>query len=101
MQEALHHVIAAPVDRPEALFDAAEILVHTNRNFPDAAELLRRYLSSKTSVEQAPAFKAHYLLGTVLEKQGDMQAATQEYRAALGLARSFSPAQEALNRINR
>jgi tetratricopeptide (TPR) repeat protein len=101
MQEALHHVIAAPVDRPEALFDAAEILVHTNRNFPDAAELLRRYLSSKTSVEQAPAFKAHYLLGTVLEKQGNMQAATQEYRAALGLARSFSPAQEALNRINR
>jgi tetratricopeptide (TPR) repeat protein len=101
MQEALHSVLAAPVDRLEALFDAAEILVHTNRNLPDAAELLRRYLSAKTSVEQAPAFKAHYLLGTVLEKQGDKQAATQEYRAALGLARDFSPAQEALNRINR
>jgi tetratricopeptide (TPR) repeat protein len=101
MQEALHSVLAAPVDRLEALFDAAEILVHTNRNLPDAAELLRRYLSAKTSVEQAPAFKAHYLLGTVLEKQGDKQAATQEYRAALGLARDFSPAQEALDRINR
>jgi tetratricopeptide (TPR) repeat protein len=101
MEEALHHVIAAPVDRPEALFDAAEILVHTNRNLPDAAELLRRYLSSKTSVEQAPAFKAHYLLGTVLEKQGDKQAATQEFRASLDLARDFSPAREALDRINR
>jgi tetratricopeptide (TPR) repeat protein len=101
MQAALHSVLAAPVDRLDALFDAAEILAHTNRNLPDAAELLRRYLSAKTSVEQAPAFKAHYLLGTVLEKQGDKQAATQEYRAALGLARDFSPAQEALDRINR
>jgi tetratricopeptide (TPR) repeat protein len=101
MQAALHSVLAASVDRLDALFDAAEILAHTNRNLPDAAELLRRYLSAKTSVEQAPAFKAHYLLGTVLEKQGDKQAATQEYRAALGLARDFSPAQEALDRINR
>jgi tetratricopeptide (TPR) repeat protein len=101
MQEALHHVLAAPMDRPEALFDAAEILVHTNQNLPDAAAFLRRYLSSETSVEQAPAFKAHYLLGTVLEKQGNKPAARQEYRAALSLARDFSPAQDALHRINR
>ncbi|MCU1295750.1 MAG: hypothetical protein JWO91_28 [Acidobacteriaceae bacterium] len=101
MQEALHHVLGAPVDCPEALFDAAEILVHTDRNLPEATELLQRYLSSKTSVEQAPAFKAHYLLGSVLEKQGNKQAAGQEYRAALDLAKDFSPAQEALNRINR
>jgi tetratricopeptide (TPR) repeat protein len=101
MQEALHHVLGGPVDRPEALFDAAEILVHTDRNLPEAAELLQRYLSTKTSVEQAPAFKAHYLLGSVLERQGDKQAAGNEYRAALDLAKDFSPAQEALNRINR
>jgi len=101
MQEALHHVLNAPVDRLEALFDAAEILVHANQNLPDAATLLRRYLASETSVEQAPAFKAHYLLGTVLEKQGDKPAARLEYRAALSLARDFSPAQDALHRINR
>jgi Tfp pilus assembly protein PilF len=63
--------------------------------------LLRRYVTSAFTVEQAPAFKAHYLLGTVLEKQGDNQAAAREYRAALALAKSFSAAQEALNRVNR
>ena len=52
-------------------------------------------------VEQAPAFKAHYLLGTVLEKQGDKPAAAREYRTALTLAKSFSAAQEALDRVNR
>jgi hypothetical protein len=41
------------------------------------------------------------LLGTVLEKQGDKQGAAQEYRTSLTLARSFSVAQEALNRVNR
>ncbi|HZR59229.1 MAG TPA: tetratricopeptide repeat protein [Terriglobales bacterium] len=100
MQEALHHVLAAPVDRPEALFDAAEILTNTGRNPSDATELLKRYLSSGDSVEQAPAFKAHYLLGTVLEKQGAKQAAAREYRVALELAKNYLPAQEALNRIN-
>src|ERR1700737_2681700 len=54
-----------------------------------------------SKVEEAPAFKAHYLLGTALEQQGDMQAAAQEYRAALSLARDFSRAQEALDRLNR
>ncbi len=56
-------------------------------------------LNSK--VEEAPAFKAHYLLGTALEKQGDKQGAAQEYRAALSLAKNFSRAQEALDRLNR
>jgi len=50
-------------------------------------------------VEEAPAFKAHYLLGTLLEKQGNKQAAAQEYRASLVLARNFGRAQEALNRL--
>jgi TolA-binding protein len=52
-------------------------------------------------VEEAPTFKAHYLLGTALEKQGDQQGAAEEYRAALSLAKEFSRAKEALNRLNR
>jgi hypothetical protein len=52
-------------------------------------------------VEAAPAFKAHYLLGTALEQQGDKSAAAQEYRASLSLARSFTLAQDALDRLNR
>jgi tetratricopeptide (TPR) repeat protein len=100
MDDALLHLASAPLDQPDALVDAAHLLLDTNRNLPEADQLLRRYVSA-SMVEQAPAFKAHYLLGTVLEKQGDKQAAAREYRAALTLAKSFSAAQEALDRVNR
>ncbi len=101
MEDAIHQLDSAPLDQPDALVDAAHLLLDTNRNLPEANQLLRRYVSSATTVEQAPVFKAHYLLGTVLEKQGDKRAAAEEYRAALTLARNFSAAQEALNRVNR
>ena len=101
MQQALAHVRGARLDRGDALVDAADILLHTGRNLPEAAELLRTYLNSDAKVEQAPAFKAHFLLGNTAEKMGDKQAAAAEYRSALGLAHDFRPAQEALQRVNR
>jgi hypothetical protein len=94
-------VRGATLDRPDALVDAAEILIHTQRNLPEAALLLRAYLNSSTKVEQAPAFKVHYLLGTADEKLGDRQGAATEYQAALDLAHEFQPAQQALQRMNR
>src|SRR5713226_922189 len=100
MEDALNHAVAAPPDRPEILMESAEILIRAGRNLPGAIQLLHRYLSNST-VELAPAFKAHYVLGTALEKQSDKQGAAQEYRAALALAKNFSRAQEALNRLNR
>jgi tetratricopeptide (TPR) repeat protein len=101
MENALNHASSAQMDQPEVLVDAAETLIRAGRNFPGAIELLRRYLGSSTTVEEAPAFKAHYLLGTLLEKQGDKQAAANEYRAALSMAKDFSQAQDALSRLNR
>jgi tetratricopeptide (TPR) repeat protein len=101
MEQALLHVRSAPLDRPDALVDAAEILLHAQRNLREVAQLLRAYLSSDSKVEQAPAFKAHYLLGSAVEKLGDKQAAAAEYRSALALAREFHPAQEALQRVSR
>jgi tetratricopeptide (TPR) repeat protein len=100
MEDAINHASAAEMNHPEVLVEAAETLIRAGRNFPGAAQLLQRYLSSST-VEAAPAFKAHYLLGTVLEKQGDRHDAAQEYRAALSMARDFSRAREALDRVNR
>jgi tetratricopeptide (TPR) repeat protein len=101
MVQALAHVRSAPVDRADALVDAAEILLHSQRSLPEAVELLRQYLKSNAKVEQAPAFKAHYLLGATIEKLGDRDAAAAEYRAALDLAREFQPAQQALQRVHR
>ena len=70
----------------------------TGKVNPFAIELLHRYLASGP-VEAAPAFKAHYLLGMLLEKQGDRAGAADEYRASLSLARNFGTAQQALNRV--
>ncbi len=101
MENAINRAVSAQLDRPEILMESGEILLRSGRNYPAAVKFLRRYLALNSKVEEAPAFKAHYLLGTALEKQGDKQAAAQEYRAALSLARGFSRAQEALDRLNR
>jgi tetratricopeptide (TPR) repeat protein len=101
MEDAIQHAVSAQVDRPEIIMESGEVLLRSGRNYPAAVQYLRRYLALNSKVEEAPAFKAHYLLGTALEKQGDKQGAAQEYRAALSLARNFSRAQQALDRLNR
>ena len=101
MEQALLHVRSAPLDRPDALVDAAEILIHSNRNLAEAVQLLHAYMNSNSAVEQAPAFKVHYLLGTASEKLGDKRQAVAEYQSALELAREFQPARQALDRVDR
>ncbi len=101
MEAAIVHATDPRLNRPDVLMDAAQVLISAGRNLPGAAELLRRYLKSPAPVVDAPVFKAHYLLGTVLERQGDQEGALQQYRAAVSLARSFSQAQNALHRLTR
>jgi tetratricopeptide (TPR) repeat protein len=100
MERSLRSMESRPLDRPAALMDGASILFRTNRDYPMAVRLVRRYLASAT-VEEWPAFKAHHLLGELLEKQGDRAAATEEYRTALAMAHNFRPAQEGLKRVSR
>jgi len=100
MEDTIGHIGATSTGQPEVMMEAAEMLIRAGRNTSAAADLLRRYLSSPT-VEAAPAFKAHYLLGTALQKQGDRQTAAQEYRASLSLAGTFSLARSALNKLNQ
>jgi tetratricopeptide (TPR) repeat protein len=98
MEPALRTMESRPLDRPESLMDGGSILLRTARNYALGIELVRKYLSGPT-VEEGPAFKAHYVLGQLLEKQGDRSAAAQEYRDALALAHNYTRAQEALKRI--
>jgi len=98
MEQGLRTMESRPLDRPESLMDGGSILLRTGRNYALGIELVREYLSGPT-VEEGPAFKAHYILGQLLEKQGDRSAAAQEYRAALALAHNYTRAQEALKRI--
>ena len=96
-EQAMRTLESRPVDRPDSLMDAASLLLRNGRDYPMAVRLLRRYLLSPA--EEGPAFKAHNFLGQILEKQGDRQAAVEEYRAALALAHEFTRAQENLKRV--
>jgi tetratricopeptide (TPR) repeat protein len=97
MEQALRSMESSPVDRSDSLMDAASLLLHTDRDRSLAIRLLHRYLASPA--EEGPAFKAHDLLGQLLEKQGDRRAAAEEYRAALALSRTFNRAREDLKRV--
>lgn len=101
MENAIQHATSAPSTSPEVLCDSAQTLIRAGRDFPQAIQLLQRCLASTEKAEAAPVPKIHYILGTVLEKQGDKQAAAKEYSAALALAKNFPHAQEALNRVSR
>src|SRR5580658_714486 len=101
MEQALRTMESRPIDRPGALVDAASMLFRAGRDYPVAIRLLRRYLALPNPAEEAPVLKAHYLLGELLEKQGDSAGAAEEYRASLAMAHTFRPAQEGLKRVSR
>jgi tetratricopeptide (TPR) repeat protein len=98
MEQAIVELSQATMPKLDVLVEASQMLYRTGRRYPFAIELLHRYLASGP-VEAAPAFKAHYLLGALLEKQGDKAGAAQEYRASLSLVRNYGLAQQALNRV--
>jgi tetratricopeptide (TPR) repeat protein len=100
MDRALHTLESSPLDHPGALVDGAGILLRTRLDYPLAIRLLRRYIASST-VEEAPVFKAHCMLGELFERQGDPSAAAGEYRTALNMAHSYRRAQDGLKRVTR
>jgi tetratricopeptide (TPR) repeat protein len=99
MEQAVNRATSAEIKKPDTWVEAAEVLYNGGRNFPAAVQYLRRYLSSNATVADAPAFQAHYLLGSIFERLGDTHAAMQEYRAALAMAREFDQARDAINRL--
>jgi tetratricopeptide (TPR) repeat protein len=100
MEATITKALAADKKKSNDYYDAATLLNRTGRNLTLAADLLRKYLSSSAPSEEAPPFEAHYLLGSVLEKQGNKSGAAQEYRAALAMASQYTPAREGLKRVS-
>ncbi len=101
MEKALLSLESSPLDHPGALVDGASILIRSGHDPALAMRLLHRYIESSDTVEEAPVFKAHLLLGEIFEKQADRPHAAEQYRAALALAHTYRPAQEALRRVTR
>lgn len=101
MEEAINKAVGKQRKPNNVLIDAANLLLRAGRNLPGASQLVTKYLSAKDQNEEAPAFYAHYILGQILEKQGDRAGAMKEYKAALQLAQSYESARAALNRLQK
>ena len=92
MLDAVHQGDAADVVHGPALLDAAQNLRRSGRELDLAASLVRKYLNGGRLSEESPAFRAHWLLGELLEMRGDHVAAQAEFQASVALARDFKPA---------
>jgi tetratricopeptide (TPR) repeat protein len=101
MEQAISSAVGKPKKQPNVLVDAASLLLRAGRSLPQAAQLVSRYISGKEKSEEAPTFHAHYLLGQILEKQGDKSGAMKEYQAALNLAKDYDAARTALTRLQK
>jgi tetratricopeptide (TPR) repeat protein len=100
-QEAVEHAVQSSRIQPMDRYDAAEVLLKTDRNLPLAAQQMRAYIQSGHTQEAAPLFRAHFILGEILFKSGDTAQAAAEYRASLALASSYHPAADALRRLGK
>jgi tetratricopeptide (TPR) repeat protein len=101
MEDAIRHSVAVAQAGDASEFDSASLLLHSGRNFAGAAQILRHYVSHDDPSEDGPAFRAHYLLGLLLEKQGKKKEAAAEFQTALNMASEYRPAQDALARVSR
>jgi len=101
MEAAANQSLAAARNGDATAFDVANLLLHAGRNFSGALQMLERYVAQENTSEEGPVFQAHYLMGTLLEKQGKKKEAAQEFQAALKMASQYKPAKDALARVSR
>jgi len=97
MDAAIQSCISA-VDRDPraglALYDAAGVLIHYQREPALAAMMLENYLNGPGRSDEAPAFVAYSRLARLKNQLGDAAGAGQAQAAALALAHEYTPAQD-------
>jgi tetratricopeptide (TPR) repeat protein len=101
MESAIYQALNAPRQGAIPEYDGAYLFLRTGRGYATAIQMLRKYLNGDGLEEDGPTFRAHYMLGQLLEKQGDRKNAIEEYRAAVTLASEYRPARDALARVSR
>jgi tetratricopeptide (TPR) repeat protein len=101
MENAIRQALGAPRNGAVPEYDGAYLFLRTGRDYRNAVQMLRKYLNASVVEEDGPTFRAHFMLGQLLEKLGDKRGAAQEYQAAVSLASEYRPAQDALARVSR
>ncbi|HJY85484.1 MAG TPA: tetratricopeptide repeat protein [Candidatus Acidoferrales bacterium] len=90
-----------PGDRRLAYYRGA-VRVLAGNKLPEAERLLKTYLETAPQRSDLPSHaSAHEWLGRLYEREGQCQAAVEQYRKALELEPHDQVAQEALRRLRR
>lgn len=93
---AIRRAIETNHKRDPSLLQSASLLNDLHQESRLAQEALHSYLGGNSLQDDGPAFRAHYLLGQLLDAAGNKPAAQSEYKAALALATNYAPARKAL-----
>jgi len=92
-------VLSAQPDNYLALFQIGRIAALSGERIDRGIETLRKALTLTPSPGAAPHEAAHWRLGMLLEKKGDIAGARAAYEAALRLNPKFQQAIEALKKL--
>jgi tetratricopeptide (TPR) repeat protein len=87
-------------DEASSLYNLGRLSAVSGQHLARGETAMRRFLTL-TGPDAVRQSNAHYRLGMIKEKTGDVQAAAVEYRAAVDLYPRHEPAATALKRIER
>jgi tetratricopeptide (TPR) repeat protein len=87
-------------DEASSLYNLGRLSAVSGQHLARGESAMRRFLTL-TGADAVRQSNAHYRLGMIKEKTGDVQAAAVEYRAAVDLYPRHEPAATALKRIER
>ena len=90
--------LARRPDEASSLYNLGRLSAVSGQHLPRGEETLRRFLAM-TGSDPARLSNAHYRLGMIKEKAGDMKGAATEYRAAIDFYPRHQPAADALKKF--
>jgi len=99
--EALENAIQKDADYAGAYYQIGRTAVFSGDHFDRGIECLQQYIKKDIPPGQPSRAHAHWRLGMLYEKAGDVEKAKQEYRTALELDPSIEDAKTALDKLGQ
>jgi tetratricopeptide (TPR) repeat protein len=94
------HAVAADANFMDGWFEIGYIAAVTGTNLERGEEALRKYLAYTPARNEPPAYRAHYWLGAIFEKQGKKTDAKASYANSLRANPDQKDVQEAMKRVS-
>jgi len=100
---ALDRVLATDANHPMALYQIGRTAALSGEQLDRGEKCLRSYIAMpvREALENPPVAGAHFRLGQIREKKGDIADARKEYETALSMDPKQKQAREALAKLKR